>query len=100
MANSALQPLSDSDVRTSQTPSQLPLNPAPEPLEVVVLRPRRPSPAFTTCPSYSCPAGLVPKTKPLWRSRKVSRMNCTLSPSSSDASRRLSAIAIDPGLRS
>ena len=97
--------MSETRVRTCQAPSQLRLNPpalprekSPPPLEPKP--PPRPPPSLITCPSYSCPAGLVPKTNPFCRSLKVSRINRKLSLSRSEESRRLSAAMIDEGSRS
>ena len=70
MANSALQPKSPLRVFTTHAPSQLRLKPVSEPPYAPgpPLDPP-PWPSFVTCPSYSSPAGFVPKTKPFWRSR-------------------------------
>ena len=54
MANSALQPTSDVEVRTCHTPSQFRLNPPPAPNDVPPRpMPLPPAPSFTSCPSYS-----------------------------------------------
>ena len=102
MANSALQPKSETRVRTCQAPSQFRLNPPAlprekPPLPLELKPPPRPPPSLITCPSYSWPAGLVPKTKPFCRSLKVSRISRKLSLSRSDESRRLSVTMIDEG---
>ena len=101
MPNSALQPTSEICVRTCHTPSQFRLNPPPPPrLAPPRPIPEPPEPSLTTWPSYSCPAGLVPNTKPFCRSRNVSKMSWKLSLSASDESRRLSVTMIAPGSRS
>ena len=98
MANSALQPTSEIAVRTRQTPSQFWLKPPPAPrVWPPPPMPLPPAPSLTSCPSYSCPDGLVPKTNPFCRSRNVSRMSWKLSLSASDESRRLSVTMIDSG---
>ena len=101
MANSALHPTRETRVRTCHAPSQLRLNPPASPRENSPLPldpnpPRRP-PSLITCPSYSWPAGLVPKTNPFCRSLNVSRITMKLSLSVSAESRRLSATMIDDG---
>src|SRR5712664_820588 len=77
--NSAYQPRESTDVATVQLPSQLRLNP---PMDPAIARfwpgccTPPPSPSFTTCASYSIPAGVVVKTKPFCRSdRKSTRLN-------------------------
>src|SRR6266550_2031499 len=67
MRNSAYQPSESDDVRTVQLPSQFRLNPPIAPVwarvcPATVMPP--PSPSFTTCPSYSMPAGVVANTNP------------------------------------
>jgi len=65
MANSALHPKSATRASTVHVASQFVLRP---PREEPGPSPP-PSPSFVTCPSYSSPFGLVPKTKPFWWSR-------------------------------
>src|ERR1041384_3054196 len=71
MRNSAYQPAESVDVTTVQLPSQLRLKPPSEP-DIVRDCPASwmppPCPSFTTCASYSIPAGVVVNTKPFWRS--------------------------------
>jgi hypothetical protein len=68
IANSALQPKSPVFVRTVHDASQFLLKPpSDEPIADETLPP--PEPSFVTWPSYSSPAGFVPKTKPFCRSR-------------------------------
>ena len=104
MANSALHPMSEISVRTCQAPSQLRLKPAPLPREKPPPPPeplpRRAPPSSVTWPSYSWPAGVVPKTKPFCRSRKVSSTIWKLSESFIDESRRLSLMMMPEGSRS
>src|SRR2546430_6317252 len=73
MRNSAYQPPESTDVATVQVPSQLRLKPPSDPA-IARAWPGSwmppPSPSFTTCASYSMPAGVVVKTKPFCRSEE------------------------------
>ena len=101
IANSAVHPTSETAARTCHAPSQFKLKPPPLPREKPPKppppEPPRPPPSLITCPSYSCPAGLVPNTKPFCWSLKVSSTIWTLSLSWSDESRRLSVRMIASG---
>ena len=75
MRNSAYHPLPSVVVATVQLPSQFLLNPPPEPdwkrcreLNPPPWKRPPPRPSLATCPSYSIPVGVVPKTKPFWSS--------------------------------
>jgi hypothetical protein len=61
MRNSAYHPSPSRYVATSQAPSQLVFTPAMEPA-IMRAPPNPPCPSRVTCPSYSIPAGVVPKT--------------------------------------
>ena len=90
MAISVLQPMDVMALATDQVVSQFRFKP--------VRPPRRPPVAsLVTWASYWMPAGLVPNTKPFWRSRKVSRMTWKLSVSVRLLSRRLSATMMADG---
>ena len=106
IAISAVQPMSVTLVATCHAPSQFTFRPPPDPRCCRLLLgrplpppPKRPlpCPSFVTCPSYSTPAGLVPKTKPFRPSWYVSRMMRKLSVSVRSESRRLSAAMMVDG---
>src|SRR5258705_189369 len=98
IANSALHPISDVFDWTCHAPSQFRLKPPPPPsLEPPPPRPLPPVPSLMTCPSYCCPDGLVPNTKPFCLSRNVSTIIWKLSLSVSDESRRLSLTMMPAG---
>ena len=101
MANSALQPTSEIAVCTCHAPSQFRLKPPALPREKPPLPDRREEPreppSLMTCPSYSWPAGVVPKMKPFCWSWNVSRTIWKLSASVIDESRRLSLMMIPAG---
>lgn len=92
MAISASHPRSVTCARTVQSPSQFGLNALMPPRCVPAAPPPKVRPADwpsrATCPSYSMPSGLVPKTNAFWLSLKVSKTRMTESVSASDASRR------------
>ncbi len=102
MANSVIHPISFRCVLTMKLASQFKLNPLPTLVcarcRVEVCPP--PSPSFDTCPSYSMPAGLVPKTNPFWRSWYVSKMTWNESVSTSGESLRLSVTTMPAGSES